>query len=182
VKGRRARELVDFAVVELNSSRSLRAGMLQVATGESSPSQRMAKKLFENTDAKADAHCDWLLDPAALSRAGFKKLLRGWHDAAALAAVDSWPLGYYDLLQHSQGITKVDRALAELTQRFPRRYSWLQAACEAADLPPLLYAPMARGTRTDAARQAVNAEPPTPNQRTPPDLEETIGTDMSVRH
>jgi hypothetical protein len=174
VKGRQARELVHFAVDELDSSRSLRAGMLQLATGEPSPGQRMAKKLFENTDAKADAHCDWLLDPAALSRAGFKKLLRGWHDAAALAAVDSWPLGCYDLLQHPAAITKVDRALAELTQRFPRRYSRLRAACEAADLPPLLYAAMARGTRSDAARQAVNAKPPTPNQRIPPDSEQTI--------
>ena len=134
-----------------------------MATGKSSPGQRMAKKLFEHTDAKAAAHSDWLLDPAALCRAGFNKLLRGWHDAAALAAVDSWPLGRYDLLQHPEAITKVDRALAELTQRFPRRYSWLQAACEAADLPPLLYAAMPRRTRTDAARQAVNAKPPTPN-------------------
>jgi hypothetical protein len=170
VKDRRARELVDFAVGELDSSRSLRAGMLQMATGESIPSQRMAKKLFEKADAKADVHCDWLLDPAALSRSGFKKLLRGWHDAAALAAVDSWPLGRYDLLKHPDAIIKVDRALAGLTQRFPRRYSWLQAACEAADLPPLLYAAMARGARTDAARQAVNANPPTPNQGDPHDL------------
>jgi hypothetical protein len=116
----------------------------------------MAQKLFEGTDAKADAHCDWLLDPAARSRAGFKKLLRGWHDAAALAAVDSWPLGRYDLVQHPEAITKVDHALAELAQRFPERYSLLQAACEAADLPPLLYAALARGTRTDKARLAVN--------------------------
>src|SRR4051812_41518319 len=100
-----------------------------MATGEPGPGQPMAEKVFEKIDAKADAHCDWLLDPAALSRAGFEKLLRGWHDAAALAAVDSWPLGRYDLLQHPEAITKVDRALAELTQRFPRRYSWLQAAC-----------------------------------------------------
>ena len=106
----------------------------------------MAQEMFEETDAKADAHCDWLLDPAALSRAGFKKLLRGWHDAAALAAVDSWPLGRYDLVQHPEAITKVDHALAELAQRFPERYSLLQAACEAADLPPLLYAALARGT------------------------------------
>ncbi len=136
--------------------------MLELATDELGPSRRMAQKIFEKTDAKADAHCDWLLDPAALSRAGFKKLLRGWHDAAALAAVDSWPLGRYDLLQHPEAITKVDHALAELAQRFPRRYSWLQAACEAADLPPLLYAAVARGTRADAARLAVNAKSATP--------------------
>jgi hypothetical protein len=165
VKDRRASELVDFAVDELDSSRSLRAGMLQLATDESGPSRRMAQKLFEKSNAKADAHCDWLLDPAALSRAGFKKLLRGWHDAAALAAVDSWPLGRYDLMQHPEAITKVDHALIELAQRFPRRYSWLQTACEAADLPPLLYAAMAGGTRTDAARQAVNAKPPTPSPK-----------------
>ena len=118
--------------------------------------------LFEGTDARADAHCDWLLDPAALGRAGFKNLLRGWHDAAALAAVDAWPLGRYDLVQHPEAITKVDRALAELAQRFPERYSLLQAACEAADLPPLLYAALAPGTRTDAARLAVNAKSATP--------------------
>lgn len=82
MKDRRARELVDFAVAELESSRSLRAGMLELATGESSPSQRMAQELFKDADAKAAAHGDWLLDPEALSRAGFKKLLRGWHDAA----------------------------------------------------------------------------------------------------
>ena len=97
-----------------------------------------------------------------VSRAGFKKLLRGWHDAAALAAVDSWPLGRYDLVQHPEAITKVDHALAELAQRFPERYSLLQAACEAADLPPLLYAALARGTRADAARLAVNAKSATP--------------------
>ena len=135
----------------------MRAGMLQLATGDVGPGRRMAQKLFEETDAKADAHCDWLLDPGARSRAGFKKLLRGWHDAAALAAVDAWPLGRYDLVQHPEAITKVDHALAELAQRFPDRYSWLQAACAAADLPPLIYAALPRGTRPDAARLAVNA-------------------------
>jgi hypothetical protein len=162
VKDRRAGELVDFAVDELDQSRSLRGGMLQLATDESGPSRRMAQKMFKETDAKADAHCDWLLDPAALSRAGFKKLLRGWHDAAALAAVDSWPLGRYDLVQHPEAITKVDHALAELAQRFPERYSLLEAACEAADLPPLLYSAVAQGTRADAARLAVNAKSATP--------------------
>ena len=129
MKGRRAGELVDFAIGELDESRSLRAGMLDLATDEFGPRRRMAQKLFEKADAKADAHCDWLLDPVALSRAGFKKLLRGWHDAAALAAVDAWPLGRYDLVQHPEAITKVDHALAELAQRFPDRYSLLQAAC-----------------------------------------------------
>jgi hypothetical protein len=148
--------------------------MLQSATGESSPSQRMAKKLLENSDATVDAHCDWLLDRAALSRTGFKKLLRGWHDAAALAAVDSWPLGYYDLLQHPEAITKVERALTELARRFPRRYSWLKAACEAADLPPLLYVAMPGGTRTDTARHAVKAKPLTSNQRNPSHPEQAI--------
>jgi len=160
VKDRQASELVDFAVSELEESRSLRAGMLQLATGDVGPSQRMARKLFKKTDAKADAHCDWLLDPAALSRAGFKKLLRGWHDAAALAAVDAWPLGRYDLEQHPEAITKVDHALTELAQRFPERYSLLVAACEAADLPLLLYAAMPGGTRADAARLAVKRSPP----------------------
>ena len=169
MKARRADELVDFAAAELDSSRSLRAGMLQLTTGESGPSQRMAKKLFEHTDAKAAAHSDWLLDPAALSRAGFNKLLRGWHDAAALAAVDSWPLGHYDLLHHRDAITKVDRALAALAQRFPRRYSRLQAACETADLPPLLYAAMAQGVRSDKARQAVKTKLATRDQRNPPE-------------
>jgi hypothetical protein len=65
-------------------------------------------------------------------------------------------------LQHPEAITKVDRALAELAQRFPERYSLLQAACEAADLPPLLYATLAPGTRADAARLAVNATSTTP--------------------
>ena len=120
------------------------------------------RRCFEETDAKADAHCDWLLDPAALSRAGFEKLLRGWHDAAALAAVDSWLLGRYDLVQHSAAITKVDHALAELAQRFLGRYSLLHAACEAAELPPLLYAALPRGTRTDAARLPVNSKSATP--------------------
>ena len=161
MKDRRAGELVDFAVGELDESRSLRAGMLELS-GDFGPSRRMAQELFEETDAKADAHCDWLLDPAALSRAGFKKLLRGWHDAAALAAVDSWPLGRYDLVQHPEAITKVDHALAELARRFPERYSLLQAACEAADLPPLLYAALAPGTRSDAARLAVSAKSATP--------------------
>jgi hypothetical protein len=162
VKDRRAGELVDFAVDELDESRSLRAGMLQLATGESGPGRRMAQKMFEEADAKADAHCDWLLDPAGLGRAGFKKLLRGWHDAAALAAVDSWPLGRYDLVQHPEAITKVDHALAELARRFPERYSLLQAACEAADLPPLLYAASAGVRRADAARLAVTAKSATP--------------------
>jgi len=165
VKDRRAGELVEFAVGELEESRSLRAGMLELA-GDLGPSQRMAQQILEETDAKADAHCDWLLDAAALSRAGFKKLLRGWHDAAALAAVDSWPLGRYDLVQHPAAITKVDSALAELARRFPERYSLLQAACEAADLPPLLYAALARGTRTEAARLAVNAKSATPPMET----------------
>ena len=106
--------------MSFHESRSLRAGMLELATDELGTSRRMAQKIFEKTDAKADAHCDWLLDPGALSRAAFKKLLRGWHDTAALAAVDSWPLGRYDLLQHPEAITKVDHALAELAQRFPR--------------------------------------------------------------
>ena len=167
MKDRRAGELVDFAVDELDGSRSLRAGMLQLATDESGPSRRMAQKLFKETDAKADAHCDWLLDPASVSRAGLQKLLRGWHDAAALAAVDSWPLGRYDLVQHPEAITKVDHALAELAQRFSERYSLLQAAFAAADLPPLLYSAMPRGRRTDAARLAVNAKsatlPPEPS-------------------
>ncbi len=164
MKDRRAGELVDFAVDELDESRSLRAGMLDLATDESGAARRMAQKLFEKADAKADAHCDWLLDPSTVSRAGFKKLLRGWHDSAALAAVDSWPLGRYDLARHPEAITKVDHALAELAQRFPRRYSWLHAACEAADLPPLLYAALPWGTRSDAARIAVyakSARPPT---------------------
>ena len=132
----------------------------------------MARKMFEKTDAKVNAHCDWLLDPAALSRAGFKKLLRGWHDAAALAAVDSWPLGSYDLARHPEAILKVDYAVTELAQRFPRRHSWLQAACEAIDLPPLLYRAVARGTRADAARLAVNAKrttPPTQPRESEPD-------------
>jgi hypothetical protein len=164
VKDRRAGELIDFAVGELEESRLLRAGMLQLATGDVGRSRRMAETVFEEIDAKADAHCDWLLDPAALSRAGFKKLLRGWHDAAALAAVDSWPLGRYDLVQHPEAITKVDRALAELAQRFPERYMLLQAAGEAADLSPLLYATLAPAIRADAARLVVNAKstmPPT---------------------
>lgn len=148
--------------------------MLEEALGESGPSQRLAKKLLVNTDAKVDAHCDWLLDPAALSRAGFKKLLRGWHDAAALAAVDSWPLGWYDLSQHPEAITKVDHALAELTQRFSRRYSWLRAACETADLPPLLYEATAPGTRIDEARKAVSAKPSLLDQRNAADPEQTI--------
>ena len=167
MKDRRARELVDFAVSELDESRSLRAGMLQLATDEPGPSRQMARKMFKKTDAKVDAHCDWLLDPAALSSAGFKKLLRGWHDAVAVAAVDAWPLGRYDLVQHPEAITKVDHALAELAQRFPRRHSWLQAACEAADLPPLLYTAVAPGTRADAARLAVNAKSATPPTHPP---------------
>jgi hypothetical protein len=161
MKDRRASELVDFAVGELHDSRLLRAGMLDLATDESGPTRRMAQKVFEKANAKADAHCDWLLDPAA-PRAGFKKLLRGWHDAAALAAVDFWPLGRYDLARHPEAITKVDHALAELAQRFPKRYSWLWAACEAADLPALLYKALAPGTRADAARLAVNAKSATP--------------------
>jgi hypothetical protein len=88
--------------------------------------------------------------------------LRGWYDAAALAAVDSWPLGRYDLVQHSEAITKVDVALAELDRRFPERYSLLQAACEAADLPPLLYTDSAGVRRADAARLAVTAKSATP--------------------
>lgn len=162
MKGRRAGELVDFAVGELHDSRFLRAGMLDLATDESSPTRRMAQKILEKADAKADAHCEWLLDPVALSRAGFKKLLRGWHDAAALATVDSWLLGRYDLARHPNAITKVDHALAELDQRFPKRYSWLRAACEAADLPALLYKALAPGTRIDAAPLAVNAKSATP--------------------
>ena len=161
MKDRRAGELIEFAVEELDESRSLRAGMLELS-GDFGPSRRMAQDVFEETDAKADAHCDWLLDPAARSRAGFKKLLRGWHDAAALAAVDSWPLGRYDLVQHPEAITKVDQALAELACRFPERFSLLQAACAAADLPPLLFAALPRGTRSDAARLAVNAKSATP--------------------
>ena len=45
MKDRRAGELVDFAVDELDGSRSLRAGMLQLATGDS-PSRRMAQKML----------------------------------------------------------------------------------------------------------------------------------------
>lgn len=139
VKNRRAAELIAFAVDQLDESRSLRAGMLQLATDESGPSRQLAKRLFKAADAKAEAHSDWLLDAAARRSAGFKKLLRGWHDAAALAGVDSWPLDRYDLVQHPTAITKVDHALAELAQRFPERYALLRAACETADLPPPLY-------------------------------------------
>lgn len=143
--------------------------MLQMA-GDVGPSRRMAEKVFEGTDAKADARCDWLLDSTAVSRAGFKKLLRGWHDAAALAAVDSWPLGRYDLLRHPEAIIKVDVALAELARRFPERYAFLQTACEVADLSPLLYAAIAPETRIDAARQAVTTSPPR-HRRKPPEAE-----------
>ena len=45
MKDRRADELVDFAVDELDGSRSLRAGILQLATDESGPSRRMAQKM-----------------------------------------------------------------------------------------------------------------------------------------
>ena len=69
-------------------------------------------------------------------------------------------------MRHPEAIIKVDHALAELARRFPERYSLLQAACEAADLPPLLYAALPRGARTDAARLAVNTKSATPPMET----------------
>jgi hypothetical protein len=56
VRDQRAGELVDSAVGELDESRSLRAGMLELATDEYGPSRRMARKMFDETNADPDAH------------------------------------------------------------------------------------------------------------------------------
>lgn len=60
-------ELVEFAVGELEESRSLRAGMLQLSD-DLGPSRRMAQQMLKEIAARPTLTFDWLLDPAALSR------------------------------------------------------------------------------------------------------------------
>jgi hypothetical protein len=59
VKDWRAGELVDFAVAELNESRLLRAGMLQVATGESGPGRHEVTRVGMDVQPRArDGFCE----------------------------------------------------------------------------------------------------------------------------
>jgi hypothetical protein len=160
VKIRKATDLVSYALEELSSSRSLRVGMLEMAEGEAGKHRRLIQNILVETDAEAAKGSDWLLDPAALSRAGVKKLLKGWHDAAALASVEATQLGRYDLVQHPDAIIKVDRAQSELRERFPEVYEVLQAACAATDLPPLLYCDVPQDGRRHAAQLAVRGRKP----------------------
>ena len=163
VKHRRAADLVSFAVQQLVESRLLRAGMLQMAEGKGGRRRRAARKIFVAIDGEVAARSDWLLDPAALGRAGIKKLLKGWHDAAALAAVEPRQLGRYDLVRHPAAIMKVDCAQTELAKRFPDVHELLRQTCDAAELPRLLYADLPPGTRRDAAGLAVRAKSGAPS-------------------
>ena len=88
--------------------------------------------------------------PRRSESSGFRKLLKGWHDSAALAAVDSWPLGQYDSVKHPDAIVRVDHVVVELARRFPDVHKLLQASCAGADLPKLLYADNSHGSRTEA--------------------------------
>ena len=156
MKHRKAADLVSFAVHELDESRSMRAGLLQLTHTEDRRHQGIARKALVDGDAEAAARVEWLRDRRMLRRAGIKKLLHAWHDTAALAAVDAWPLGHYDAEQHPEAIHTLDDVVAEIHRRYPELHALLRAKCEAENLSPLLYANLSPGARSKAARLAVS--------------------------
>ena len=156
MKQKKVVRLVSFAVDDLETSRLLRAGLLEVSGGgHPQHVTDQARQGLARGDAVAAARSDWLGDESAVGGVGLKKLLRGWHDASALAAVDHWPIDHYDLVHHPWAIERVDSALAELRRRFPAVHALLRAKCKKAGLPTLLYLELPTEDRVEAARLAV---------------------------
>lgn len=156
MKHQKTADLVACIVHRLDDSRSLRAGLLQIADTEVGKHRGLARKALADGDAEALARTEWFSDPTRLRRAGIKKVLKGWRNAAELAAVDAWPLGRYDAVQHPGSILRVDEVVAELVRRFPDTHDLLRAECEAAGLSPLLYSDLPSGARSAAAWIAVH--------------------------
>ena len=87
MKHQKTADLVAFAVHELDESRSMRAGLHELSIDGDLEQQALSRRLLVEADAEAETRSAWLHDQTARARAGPKKLLKGWHDAAALAAV-----------------------------------------------------------------------------------------------